>query len=202
LQRDSDKSGVVSQETPTVENFSVFEYALDYSGARLDNLGQVASIPRKEFVEREAFICRTTTASVEYGCLMIENDLLLRTNRGGRVYAGFGKLSQLQPIISRYLRIADISEYVYVFGEDDWHPPRHPNIRVVPLKPEFQLAREWFVITSSSTLTTAFVAIDEAGTDTSMPEQIRYWAIKTSNRSTVNGLVRAVEGVIDWTLAA
>src|SRR5690349_926384 len=133
---------------------------------------------------------------------MIENNLLLRTNRGGRVYAGFGKLSQLQPIIDRYLRIADVSEYVYVFGQEDWQPPRHPNLRVVPLEPEFQLAREWFLITSSSTLTTAFLALDEAGTDTNIPEQIRYWAIKTANRSTVNGLVNAVEGVIDWTLAA
>src|SRR5215510_15146821 len=154
---------VVSQETPSVKNFSVFECALAYSGARLDNLGQLASIARKEFVERESFICRTTTASVEYGCLMIENDLLLRTNRGGRVYAGFGKLSQLQPIIDRYTRIADVSEYVYLFGQLDWQPPRHPNIRVISVQPDFQLAREWFLITSSSTLTTAFVAVDEAG---------------------------------------
>jgi len=185
-----------------VKNFSVFDYALDYAGTSLDNLGQIASIERKEFVERESFICRTTTASVEYGCLMIENDILLRTNRGGRVYAGFGKLSQLQPIIDRYLRIADVSEYVYLFGQDDWQPPRHPNIRVILLEPEFQLAREWFVITSSSSLTTAFVAVDEEGSDTNMPEQIRYWALKTSNRSTVNSLINAVEGVIDWTLAA
>jgi len=185
-----------------VKNFSVFEYALEYSGARLDNLGQLASIPRKEFVERESFICRTTTASVEYACLMIENDLLLRTNRSGRVYAGFGKLSQLQPIIDRYLRIADVSEYVYVFGQPDWRPPRHPNIRVIPLRPEFQLAREWFLITASPSLATSFVAVDEAGSDSEMPEQIRYWAIKTNNRSVVNGLVNAVEGVIDWTLAA
>jgi len=185
-----------------VKSFSIFEYALDYSGNCLDDLGQVASIPRKEFAERECFICRTTTASVEYGCLMIENDLLLRTNRGGRVYAGFGKLSQLQPIIDRYTRIADVSEYVYLFGQNDWQPPRHPNIRVIPLKPDFQLSRELFLITSSSTLTTAFAAVDEVGGDTITPEQIRYCAIKTSNRSVVNGLVNAVEGVIDWTLAA
>jgi DICT domain-containing protein len=185
-----------------VQNFSVFEYALDYSGADLDNLGQLASIPRKEFAERESFICRTTTASVEYGCLMIENDLLLHTNRSGRVYAGFGKLSQLQPIIDRYLRIADVSEYVYIFGQDDWQPPRHPNIRVVPLRPEFQLAREWFVIAWSSSLATSFIAVDEAGIDSDEPEHIRYWAIKTNDRSVVNGLVNAVEGVIDWTLAA
>ena len=193
---------MVSQESPTVKNLSVFEYALDYCGTRLESLGQITSIARKEFVERESFICRTTTASVEYGCLMIENNILLRTNRGGRVYAGFGKLSQLQPIIDRYLRIADVSEYVYLFGQEDWQPPRHPNIRVIPLRPEFRLAREWFLITSSSSLNTAFVAVDETGPDANMPEQIRYWALKTSNRSTVISLINVVEGVIDWTLAA
>ena len=185
-----------------MKNFSVFEYALDYSGIGLDNLGQIASIARKEFVERESFICHTTTASVEYGCLMIENDVLLRTNRGGRVYAGFGKLSQLQPIIDRYLRIADVSEYVYLFGQDDWQPPHHPNIRVIVLRPEFQLSRELFLITSSSSLMTAFVAVDEGASDTNTTEAFRYWALKTSNSSTVNGLINAVEGVIDWTLAA
>jgi DICT domain-containing protein len=193
---------MVSQETPAVKQFSVFEYALERSAGRVENLGQVASIARREFDARESFVCRTTTASVEYCCLMIENGLLLRTNRGGRVYAGFEKFSQLQPIVDRYLRIADVSECVYLFGQDDWQPPRHPNIRLITLMPDFQLAREWFLITLSSSLTTALLAFDEAGADTSMPEQIRYWVLKTSNKSMVNGLVHAVEGVIDWTLAA
>lgn len=193
---------MVSQETPAVKQFSVFEYALECSAGLAENLGQVASIARREFDERESFVCRTTTASVEYGCLMIENSLLLRTNRGGRVYAGFERFSQLQPIIDRYLRIADVSQSVYLFGQDDWQPPRHPNIRVITLNPDFQLAREWFLITQSSSLSTAFLAFDEAGADTTMPEQIRYWALKTSNASTVSELVNAVEGLIDWTLAA
>jgi diguanylate cyclase/two-component system sensory protein len=193
---------VVSQETPTVKEFSVFEFALEFSAGRVENLGEVSSITRKEFDERESFICRTTTASVEYACLMIENTLLLRTNRAGRVYAGFEKFSHLQPIIDRYLRIADVSEYVYLFGEVDWQPPRHPNIRLIPLRHDFRLAREWFVLTESSSLRTGFIAFDEVGIDTTMPEQIRYWALKTSNPATVSGLVNAVEGVIDWSLAA
>jgi hypothetical protein len=45
------------------------------------------------------------------------------------------------------------------------------------------------------------VAFDEAGADNS-PEQIRYWALKTSNQNLVWRLVNAVEGVIDWSLAA
>jgi hypothetical protein len=47
----------------------------------------------------------------------------------------------------------------------------------------------------------ALVAFDEAGPDT-VPEQIRYWVLKTSNESLVWSLANAVEGVIDWSLAA
>lgn len=185
-----------------MKNFSIFEHALKFSEVNdVENVGEIASLARRDFVERESFVCHTTTASVEYGCLMIENAILLRTNRSGRVYAGVEKFSALQPIIDRYMRIADVSESVYLFGQDDWRPPRHPNVRLISLHPDFRLAREWFVITHSSSLNCALVAFDEAGVET-LPEQIRYWAMKTSNPNLVGGLANAVEGVIDWCLAA
>lgn len=185
-----------------MKEFSIFEYALKFSTGERENLGQVASIAREELEERESLLYRTTTASVEYACLLIENALLLRTNRGGRVYAGFEKFSRLQPIIDRYLRIADVSESVFLFGEDDWHPPRHPNVRLITLDDNFRLSKEWFLITESSTLQNAIIAFDEAGGDMTIPDQIRYWALKTSNPLMVSKLVRSVEGIIDWSLAA
>jgi len=198
-----------------VKEFSLFEQALKFSplqqtkdeipGARLSgwpDLGRIASVSRSDFEERESFLCRTTTPSVEYACLMIENALVLRTNRGGRVYAGFEKLSFLKPVVDRYLRIADVSESVYIFGESDWQPPRHPNIRLITLSPDFRLSREWFLIAQSSSLNIAFVAFDELGFETSTPEQIRFRAIKTSDAAVVGGLSTAVEDVIDWSLAA
>lgn len=185
-----------------MKNFSIFEHALKFSGdAETQNLGEIASLGRRDFNERESFICHTTTASVEYACLMIENAILLRTNRAGRVYAGVDKLSSLQPIIDRYMRIADVSECVYLFGEDDWRPPRHPNIRLIALNHDFRLARESFVIANSKSLSCALVAFDETGPET-LPEQARYWALKTSNPNIVASLSNAVEGVIDWSLAA
>jgi DICT domain-containing protein len=185
-----------------VKDFSIFEQALKFSGVEdIENIGEISSLARRDFVDRESFVCHTTTASVEYGCLMIENAILLRTNRSGRVYAGVEKLSALQPIIDRYMRIADVSESVYLFGQDDWRPPRHPNIRLITLNQDFRLAREWFVITHSKSLSCALLAFDEAGPE-SLPEQIRYWAVKTSNPNLVGNLANAVEGVIDWSLAA
>jgi DICT domain-containing protein len=185
-----------------VKNFSIFEQALKFSGLeQTENLGEIASLARRDFAERESFICHTTTASVEYACLLIENAVLLRTNRAGRVYAGVEKLSALQPIIDRYMRIADVSEAVYLFGQDDWRPPRHPNIRLVTLESDFRLAHEWFVIADSPSLHAALVAFDEGGPDT-LPEQVRYWALKTSNALVVHELSHAAEGLIDWSLAA
>ena len=185
-----------------MKDFSIFEQALRFSSvANTENLGEIASLARRDFVDHESFIFHTTTASVEYASLMIENGILLRTNRSGRVYSGVEKLSALQPIMDRYMRIADVSEVVYLFGQDDWQPPRHPNIRLITLDQDFRLAREWFVITHSSSLSCALVAFDEAGPE-SMPEQIRYWALKTSNSNVVGVLANAVEGVIDWSLAA
>ena len=185
-----------------MKNFSIFEQALKFSGLdQTENLGEIASLARRDFADRESFMCHTTTASVEYACLLIENAILLRTNRAGRVYAGVERLSLLQPIIDRYMRIADVSEAVYLFGQDDWRPPRHPNIRLVTLNHDFRLAREWFVITQSPSLNCALVAFDETRTD-ALPEQIRYWALKTSNPLVVRALTNAVDGVIDWTLAA
>ena len=185
-----------------MKNFSIFEQALNFSdAASIENLGEIASLTRRDFFGRESFMCHTTTASVEYGCLIIENAILLRTNRSGRVYAGVEKFSALQPIIDRYMRIADVSESVFLFGQDDWRPPRHPNIRLITLEKDFRLAREWFVITHSKSLSFGLVAFDEAGPEAT-PEQIRYWALKTSNARLVGSLSTAVEGVIDWSLAA
>ena len=185
-----------------MKDFSIFEQALKFSGVdKTENLGEIASLARRDFAERESFICHTTTASVEYGCLLIENAVLLRTNRAGRVYAGVERLSLLQPIIDRYMRIADVSEAVYLFGQDDWRPPRHPNIHVVTLNQDFRLAREWFVIAQSPSLNCALIAFDETGCE-GPTEQIRYWALKTSNALVLRGLSRAIEGVIDWSLAA
>ena len=186
-----------------MKDFSIFEFGLKLSPIeQTQNLGQVASISRRDFDERESFICRTTAASVEYLSLLIENAILLRTNRAGRVYAGFERFSALQPIIDRYLRIADLSECVYLFGEADWVPPKHPNIRVVELTHAVRLSRESFLIVQSANLNRALVAFDEESEDDSLPEQIRYWALKSSNPTVVQSLANGIEGMIDWSLAA
>src|SRR5258708_28960827 len=116
---------------------------------------------------------------------MIENALLLRTIRRARVYAGFEKLSCLQPVVDRYLRIADVSASVYVFGEADWEPPPHPNLRVIELSPEHRLAREWFLLSESSTFQAVVVARDEDGFVNVKPDERIFTAFKSSNTKVV-----------------
>ena len=188
-----------------MNNFSIFEHALQISPPELtENLGQLVLISRRDFTERESFLCRTTTASLEYACLMIENGLLLRTNRNGRVYAGFEKLSYFQPIMDRYLRIADISDSVFLFGEDDWRPPRHPNIRVMTLNPNARLAKECFLLTQSTTIDCALIAFEppEEKSISRLGESLSHWVLKTSNFAVVGQLSNALEHLIDLTLAA
>lgn len=168
----------------------------------MDNSGEVSIISRRDFDEREIFLIRTKLPGIEYACLMIENALLLKTNRSARIYAGFEKLSCIKPVVDRYQRIADVSESVYIFGEPDWEPPRHPNIRTISLASDSRLAHECFLIADSSTLHVAVVACEDDESLQSLSEQGSYTALKTSNVAAVAALATFAENVIDSSIAA
>jgi DICT domain-containing protein len=188
-----------------VKTFSLFEEALKIAkSSQGEDLTQVAFISRRDFDERETFTFETGAPCLEYVCLLIENAVLLRTHRAGRVYAGFEKLSTMETIVDRYLRIADVSERVYVFGEPDWHPPRHPNMRVIELAYDSRLAREWFVIASSPVMKVALVASDKDSTNAQpiSSEARRFRALKTSNPAIVARLTDIAEQLVDLSLAA
>jgi DICT domain-containing protein len=188
-----------------VKTFSLFEEALKMAeSSDGEDLTEVTFISRRDFNERETFTFETSAPCLEYVSLLIENAVLLRTHRAGRVYAGFEKLSHLEGIVDRYLRIADVSERVYVFGEADWKLPRHPNLRVIALPKDSPLAREWFVIANSPALRVAFVALDKetAGTQEAHVEARRFRALKTSNPAIVARLTAIAEELIDLSLAA
>jgi DICT domain-containing protein len=184
-----------------LKEVSLFKEALKIvRTAQVEDLGSVPSISRRDFDERPTFLFRAKVPCLEYISLMIENALLLKTNRMGRVYVGFEKLSRMKPVAERYLRIADISERVYVFGEADWTPPRHPNMKLITITDDYKLAREWFVIADSSTLRVALVGVDEDGTG--VLEERSYHAFKSSDPAVVTRLAAIADGLIDSSLAA
>jgi len=176
----------------------MFEFALQAAkGAPCQDLGDVPLISRKTFDECVTFRFRSQVPCLEYLSLLIENALLLRTHREGRVYAGFEKLSRMEYVADRFLRISDLSERVYVFGEPDWKPPSHPNMRVVKLKPDAKLAREWMVIANSKNFHSALVAVDEDGFTVPVLDKRNFRSFKSTNPSIVSRLAEAAEDLID-----
>lgn len=186
-----------------VREVSLFEEALKIASlAQMDDLGRVSNISRRVFEERASFLFRAQVPCLEYVSLMIENALLLRASRRGTVYAGFEKLSRMEPVSARYLRIADLCERIYVFGEADWKPPRHPNMKVIEIPAGSRLAREWFVIADSSTLRVALIGVDEDGFNLPVLEERNFRAFKSSDPAIVAQLAAIADGLIDSTLAA
>ena len=181
-----------------MNEFSMYRSAEEYAAGKSEDLGTVPHVSRREFDERLTFGFRSQVPCLEYMSLLIENALLLRTHRGGRVYAGFERLSRMEPVVDRYMRIADISERVYVFGEPDWTPPRHPNMAVVRLRAGVPLAREWFVVADSPALRVALVGLpDEEAAPARTPEERYFRAIKTHDPALVQRLASAAESLID-----
>ena len=181
-----------------VKEVSLFEKALKIAGTtEVEDLGRVSNISRRDFEERQSFLFRAKVPCLEYVSLMIENALLLKANRKGRVFAGFEKLSRMETVAGLYLRIADLSERTYVFGEADWKPPRHPNMKVITVCRDSKLSREWFVIADSSTLSVALVGFDEDGFNHPALEKRDFHAFKSSDPAIVAQLASLAEGLAD-----
>jgi len=180
----------------------MYDLALEAAGEQAEDLGTVAHVARRDFDERATFRFRARVPTLEYISLLIENALLLRTHRGGRLYVGFERLSRMEPIVDRYMRIADVSERVYVFGEADWQPPRHPNMRAVKVPEGARLGREWFVVADSPSMRVALVGLDEDGFDAPVLEERTFRALKTHDPEIVRRLASAAEALFDDSLAA
>jgi DICT domain-containing protein len=185
-----------------MNEFSMYRRAEEFGDGSLEDLGTVMHVSRRDFDARQTFGFRAQSPCLEYMALLIENALLLRTHRGGRVYAGFQKLSRMEPVVDRYMRIADISERVYVFGEPDWSPPRHPNMAVMRLRGRVPLAREWFVIADSPSLRVALVSIADEAPGVTTDDERYFRAVKTHDPSFVQRLASAAESLIDRSLSS
>lgn len=187
-----------------MKTVSLFDEALKIAlTCEAEDLTQVTYVSRRDFDERETFTFETSEPCLEYVSLLIENAVLLRTHRAGRVYAGFERLSRMEAVVDRYLRIADVSERVYVFGEPDWKPPRHPNMRVIALPRDARMAREWFIIANSPVLRVALLAREKDGAgEQAAFEARRFNALKTSNHEVIARLATVAEELVDLSLAA
>ncbi|MCC7447755.1 MAG: hypothetical protein IT324_10075 [Anaerolineae bacterium] len=93
----------------------------------------------------------------------IENAIILDKARA-RVFAGFQRMSRFLPQVKRYQKLAQHAESVYVFGIMDVQPPPIAGVRYIPLKENFQLAKEWFLIADAPDYFSA-LATEEISTE-------------------------------------
>lgn len=95
----------------------------------------------------------------------IEDVTLLDSERT-RIFSGFQRMSKFLPQLERYRRMAQSAECIYVFGIPDVALPEIPGIVYVELKPEHQLAREWFLVSSGPGYASALVTEEVTSIDT------------------------------------
>lgn len=89
------------------------------------------------------------------------------------VFAGFQYLSRFLPQAARYQQVAESADHVYVFGVPDAPMPQIPNLTYVHLRPEWQLTKEWFVVSHGPHLSTA-LATEEISKFTDPDHQRRF----------------------------
>jgi DICT domain-containing protein len=94
----------------------------------------------------------------------IENASLV-DNAQTVIFAGFQRYSRFVPQIERYQKLAQKAKHIYVFGEPDTTLPVIPNLEYVPLEPDFQLTREWFLVSYSEAYFSALATEEQTHID-------------------------------------
>lgn len=89
------------------------------------------------------------------------------------VFAGFQYISKFLPQVPRYREVAQYADHVYVFGVPDAPVPEIPNLTYVDLRPEWQLTKEWFVVSHGPHLSTA-LATEELSNFNDPDDQRRF----------------------------
>lgn len=76
-------------------------------------------------------------------------------------YAGFQRFSSFMRQLRRYRRLAAVCRRVYVWGVPDVDPPPMPGIEFIPVAPDTDLAREWFLVVDTPQFYTALLTREE-----------------------------------------
>jgi signal transduction histidine kinase len=100
-------------------------------------------------------------------------------------YAGFQRFSYFQRQVKRYRRLAAVCRRVYVWGVPDVDPPTIPGVEFIPVAPDMEIAREWFLVVDTPDFFTALLT-EEATYGQDMPKgQRRFRGVWTYDESLV-----------------
>ena len=106
------------------------------------------------------------------------------------LFCGFQRLSQFEPHIEHYRKLAKESQHIFVFAIPDLDLEFIEGITFVPLHEGDQLAKEWFIVSYGQDFFSALAA-EEITSGNLHPEEREY-------RGTWIFDLRMVEIVYDW----
>lgn len=98
------------------------------------------------------------------------------------IFAGFQYLSKFRPQLAIYRQMAQSAKHIYVFGVPDDQFEPIDRITFVPIEPDFQLTKEWFVLSHGEEFSTA-LATEELSQFTDPDAERRFngvWLIDDS----------------------
>jgi hypothetical protein len=109
------------------------------------------------------------------------------------VYVGIQHFVNLAPIIDTYKRIAKFAEIVYLFGVVDVDLPviDHP-IHFVPIQPDSNLAKEWFMLVDHPNYTKLLSARERPAETKELDQQRIFEGVLSSERKIVRDTITAL----------
>lgn len=111
------------------------------------------------------------------------------------IFSSFQYLSRFLPQEARYRELAKTAKQVYVFGVPDVEVPYIEGITYIPLKPEDQLAKEWFLISYGKDYFSALAT--EELTNFHAPDHTRkFRGVWTFDLAMVNILHEWLSGIV------
>lgn len=138
----------------------------------------------------------TKVPQLERMCYIMEQ-VLLKKECKGVVYAGFQKVSRAKAIWDRFHQIADNVDKVYIFGEKDERLKPHPDIEFIYLPKKHKLIREWFLVIDRPIGKSMMVAYDLDGFGIYESEKDRnFKGAKSNNPDTVKKAVGLLDEVV------
>ena len=111
------------------------------------------------------------------------------------VFSSFQRMSKFLPQETRYRQLAEIAKHVYVFGVPDTDLPQIENVTYVPLKPDDQLAREWFLVSYGKDYFSALATEELTDIDDPDPDRL-FKGVWTFDLSLVSILHEWLSGLV------
>lgn len=125
-------------------------------------------------------------------------DATMIGGEGNRVFSSFQRMSRFLPQVGRYVQLAEAASEIYVFGIMDVPElPQIRNVHYVPITPDHQLAKEWFLVSYGTPYYSALVTEELSDMNDPDPERefIGLWTFDLPMVATLHEWLCGVVGI-------